>query len=224
VQAEALLNVLMKYSVTHINLYIGCAEQLCHEMLKRYAEVGQIEVRVPPYRGFHVRPSTLISKLALHYGSELKMELGNEVYDASSPLELFRANEKINAKKRRWLAAEIVRLGLVQEGWGQKDTKIVVRDVVLSLAGRSKLILYEQPLKLPERPAQKEGKLLEKVIDEMARLLAMGKIDVEAQLKAKFIGDKRVLEAIKLLADSGYGEDKFGNNVALPEELEYLRR
>ncbi len=224
VQTEALLNVLMKYSVTHINLYIGCAEQLCHEMLKRYAEVGQIEVQVPPYRGFHVRPSTLISKLALHYGSELKMELGNEVYDASSPLDLFRANEKINAKKRRWLAAEIVRLGLVQEGWGQKDTKIVVRDVVLSLAGRSKLILYEQPLKLPERPAQKEGKLLEKVIDEMARLLAMGKIDVDAQLKAKFIGDKRVLEAIKLLADSGYGEDKFGNNVALPEELAYLRR
>jgi hypothetical protein len=224
VQAEALLNVLMKYSVTHINLYIGCAEQLCHEMLKRYAEVGQVEVRVPPYRGFHVRPSTLISKLVLHYGSELKMELDNEVYDASSPLELFRANEKINAKKRRWLAAEIVRLGLVQEGWGQKDTKIVVRDVVLALAGRSKLILYEQPLTLPEQPAQKEGKLLEKVIDEMARLLAMGKIDVDTHLKAKFIGDKRVLEAIKLLADSGYGEDKFGNNVALPEKLEYLRR
>jgi hypothetical protein len=58
----------------------------------------------------------------------------------------------------------------------------------------------------------------------MARLLAMGKIDVDTHLKAKFIGDKRVLEAIKLLADSGYGEDKFGNNVALPEKLEYLRR
>jgi len=224
VKADALLDVLMKYSVAHINLYIGCAEQLCHEMLQRYAEIGQIEVGVPPYRGFHVRPSTLISKLALHYGSELQMELDDEVYDASSPLELFRANEKINARKRRWLCEEIVRLGLVQEGWGQKDTKIVVRDVVLALAGRSNLILYEQPLKLPEQPAQKEGKLLEKVIDEMARLLAMGKIDVDAQLTARFIGDKRVLEAIKLLAESGYGEDQFGNNVALPEKLAYLRR
>ena len=224
VKADALLDVLMKYSVAHINLYVGCAEHLCHEMLKRYAEVGQIEVAVPPYRGFHVRPSTLISKLALHYGSELQMELDDEVYDASSPLELFRANEKINAKKRRWLSEEIVRLGLVQEGWGQKDTKIVVRDVVLALAGRSKLILYEQPLKLPEQPAQKEGKLLEKVIDEVARLLAMGKIDVDAQLMARFIGDKRVLAAIELLAESGYGEDKFGNNVALPERLAYLRR
>lgn len=224
VKADALLNVLMKYSITHINLYIGRAEQLCREMLKRYAEIGQIEVDVPPYRGFHVRPSTLISKLALHYGSELQMELDDEVYDASSPLELFRANEKINAKKRRWLAAEIVRLGLVQQGWGQKDTKTVVREVVLALAGDSKLILYEQPLKLPDQPAQKEGNLLERVVDEMARLLAMGKVDVDARLTAKFIGDKRVLAAIELLAESGYGEDKFGNNVALPEELAYLRR
>ena len=224
VKVELLLDVLMKYSVTHINLYIGCAEHLCHEMLKRYAEIGQIEVPVPPYRGFHVRPSTLVSKLAHHYGSELQMELDDEVYDASSPLELFRANEKINAKKRRWLSAEIVRLKLVQEGWGQKDTNVVVRDVVLALAGRSKLILYKQPLQLPAEPDQKEGTLLEKVIDEMARLLAMGKIDVDAKLRARFIGDKRVLDAIELLAESGYGEDKFGNNVSLPDELAYLRR
>lgn len=224
VEAGLLLNVLMKYSVTHINLYIGCAEHLCHEILKRYAEVGRTEVPVPPYRGFHVRPSTLVSKLAHHFGSELQMELDDEVYDASSPLELFRANEKINANKRRWLSSEIVRLKLVQEGWGQKDTNVVVRNVVLALAGRSKVILYEQPLELPAEPVRTEGTLLEKVIDEMARLLAMGKIDVDAKLKASFVGDKRVLNAIELLAESGYGEDKFGNNVPLPEELAYLRR
>ena len=43
-------------------------------------------------------------------------------------------------------------------------------------------------------------------------------------MKVTFIGDKRVLNDIKLLAESGYGEDKFGNNVALPDELSYLRR
>jgi hypothetical protein len=58
----------------------------------------------------------------------------------------------------------------------------------------------------------------------MARLLAMGKIDVDTKMTAKFIGDKRVLADIKLLAESGYGEDKFGNNVPLPEKLPYLRR
>ena len=224
VKAEELLLVLMKYSVTSISLYIDCAEYLCQRMLKRYAEVGRVEVSVPPYRGFHVRPSTLISKLVLHYGSEVRMQMDEENYDTCSPLELFRANEKINAQKRRWLASEIVHLKLVQEQSGQSDINAIVRSVVLTLAGQGKLILYEQPLQLPDEPTGKEGTLLEKVIDEMARLLAMGKIDVDAKLTATFIGDKRVLADIKLLAESGYGEDKFGNNVPLPEKLGYLRR
>ncbi len=224
VKADALLDVLMRYSVTHINLYIGCAEHLCHEMLNRYAEIGEIEVSVPPYRGFHVRPSTLIAKLILHYGSEVQMELDDEVYDASSPLGLFRANETINAQKRKWLAEEIVRLKLDRKQDNGSDFNAVVREVVLTLAGQSKLILYEQPLQLPEESARKEGTLLEMVVDEMARLLAMGKIDVDTKMTVKFIGDKRVLADIKLLAESGYGEDKFGNNVPLPEKLPYLRR
>ena len=225
VEAEELLDVLMNYTVTHISLYIACAENLCHEMLKRYAEVGSIEVPVPPYRGFHVRPSTLISQLVRHYGSKIQMELDGSVYDAGSPLELFRANEKINAQKRRWLASEIVRLSLVQELNGRaKNIEDVVRHIVLRLAGNSKLILYEQPLQVPETLADKEGTLIEKVVDVMAQLLATGKIDAESNLEARFVGDKRVLFDIKLLAESGYGEDNFGNNIPLPEKLSYLRR
>jgi len=226
VKAEELLVVLMNYSVTSISLYIDCAEHLCQRMLKRYAEVGRIEVSVPPYRGFHVRPSTLISKLVLHYGSDVRMQMDDKIYNADSSLELFRANEKINAQKRRWLASEIVHLRLVQEQEqaGKSNIESVVRSVVLTLAEQSQLILYEQPLQLPDEPAGKEGTLLEKVTGEMARLLAMGKIDVNASLTATFIGDKRVLADIKLLAESGYGEDKFGNNVPLPEKLGYLRR
>ncbi len=221
---EALLAVLMDYSITHISLYIGCAENLCREMLKRYAEIGQIEVSVPPYRGFHVRPATLISKLVLHYGSKVQMRLGDEVYDAGSSLELFRANEKINAQKRKFLASEIVRLKLVQNWSTGKDIKTVVRDAVLMLAEKSKLIMYEQPLQLPDEAARKEGTLLEKVIVEVSQLLALGKIDIDTDLAVTFIGDKRVLADIKLLAESGYGEDNFGNNIPLPEKLAYLRR
>ena len=225
VEAEEILDVLMKYAVTHISLYIGCAENLCREMLKRYAEVSWIEVPVPPYRGFHVRPSTLISKLVRHYGSEVQMELDGKVYDAASPLELFRANEKINAQKRRWLASEIVRLSLIQELNGHgNDIPNTIRHVVLRLAGNSKLILYEQPLQLPEIPFDQEGTLLEKVVDAMAQLLAMGKIDAQSDMEAKFVGDKRVLFDIRLLAESGYGEDSFGNNIPLPDKLSYLRR
>ncbi|MHC4216018.1 MAG: hypothetical protein ACYSWP_21920, partial [Planctomycetota bacterium] len=189
VNSDTLLDVLMQYSIRHIALYIACAEHLCHEMLKKYAQVGTIEVPVPPYRGFHVRPSTLVSKMALHYGSKILMHMSQDVYDASSPLELFRANEKINAQKRRWLAREINRLKLVHNTVGENNIEAIIRGVVLTLAEQGKLIMYEQPLQLPEERACEEGTVLEKVTDEMAQLLALGKIDVNSKVSVTFEGD-----------------------------------
>lgn len=224
VRPDVLLSALMNYAITFIDQYIGCAADLCREMLKRYAEVGEIEVEIPKYRGFHVRPSTLVSKLVLHYGSKVDMRLADQVYDAGSSLDLFRANEKINAHKRRWLANEIVRLGLVPDKPETEDVVAIVRSVVLALAAKGKLIMYEQPLELPERLCPAEGTLLEQVTSETGRLLAMGKIDISIGIKAAFVGDRRVLAHIQLLAKHGYGEDNFGNNIAMPPELAYLRR
>lgn len=224
VKVDELLSVLMNYSITHISLFIDCAVQLCQEKLKRYAEVVRIKLPIPQYRGFHVRPSTLMAKIVQHYGSEVRMHIDKEIYNARLPLDLFRANEKINARKRRGLIQEIVRLRLVKEKTDDMDINSIVLGVVLTLAGRGKLIMYEQPLQMPEEPARKEGTLLEKVVEEMSRLLAIGKIDVESHITAIFEGDKRVLNDITLLAESGYGEDKFGNNVPLPDKLGYLRR
>jgi hypothetical protein len=226
VSSEALLAILMDYSIAFISYYIVSAKHLCQRMLKRYMEVGRIEAPIPQYRGFHVRPSTLISKIVLHYGSGVRMELEDESYDAGAALELFRANEKINARKRRWLAEEIARLKLVPEQADDRDIGVIVREVILALTERSKLILYEQPLQLPDEHEQKqrEGTLLEQVIDEIARLQATGKIDTDIDLNVMFVGDKRILADIKLLAEAGYGEDNFGNNIALPQELTYLRR
>ena len=56
-----------------------------------------------------------------------------------------------------------------------------------------------------------------------AYLLASGKIDIKMNITVKFIGDKRSLDDIKLLSESGYGEDKFGNNISLPKKLSYLK-
>jgi len=224
VEPDALLSALMNYSITFIDQYIGCAVSLCQEMLRRYTEVGEIEVPIPKYRGFHVRPSTLVAKIVIHYGGKVEMRLADQTYDASSSLDLFRANEKINAQKRRWLCCEISRLELVPEKQESEDVVGLVREVVLSLAAKGKLILYKQPLELPDRLCPVEGTLLEKVTNEMGRLLATAKIDIDTNIMAQFIGDTRVLADIKLLAEHGYGEDNFGNNIALPKELAYLRR
>ena len=224
VEPDALLSMLINYSVAFIDHYIGSAIPLCQNILVRYVEVGRIQVPIPQYRGFHVRPATLVSKLVLYYGSKVQMLLGDEVYDASSPLELFRANEKINAWKRRSLAREIVRLGLVPEDQSSTDLPSVVRSVVNALVTKGKVILHEQPLELPESLCRIEGTLVEKVVNEMGRLLAMGKIDVVTDMVVEFVGDKRVLADIKHLAELGYGEDALGNNVALSKELTHLRR
>jgi hypothetical protein len=192
-------------------------------MLRRYAEVGKIEVPVPSYRGFHVRPATLIAKIAQHYGSHITMELDGQYYDANSPMDIFRANERINARKRRWLAAEIGNLRLSVEDPNDHQVRAAVLDVVLKLAEQGKLIIYQQPLNLSNEFSQ-ESILLEKVTAEIARLLATGQIDIQTDLNIAFTGDKRVLSDLELLARSGYGEDSFGNNVTLPKELAYLRR
>ena len=223
VTPDELLLTLMGYAVTYSSLFLSCGQRLCQGMLKRYAEVGVIEVPVPHYRGFHVRPATLVAKIVLHYGSEVHMELDGALYDAGSPLDLFRANEKINARKRRWLATEIAQSPLLKQAVSKDRIDEAVLNIILKLAEQGKLVIYEQPLQFAEL-AQQEGGLLEQITAEIARLQATGQIDISSGLTISFIGDKRVLADIALLAGHGYGEDSYGNNIPLPKELAYLRR
>ena len=224
VAPELLLTVLMNYSIAFASHYIASAQCLCQDMLRRYAEVGSVDVPVPRYRGFHVRPSTLVAKIVLHYGSEVRMELDGERYDASTPLEIFRANEKINARKRRWLADEIGQLPVVNGCGLHEEVHAVVQRLVMQLAAQGRIVIYEQPLQLPDALDGKQATLLQCVVEEIARLQACGKIDIQAELTVRFVGDRRVLADLKLLAENGYGEDNFGNNIPLPLGLSYLRR
>jgi len=194
-------------------------------MLKSYAEICEIELPIPRYRGFHVRPSTLVAKIVLYYGSDVQLELGGHSYDAGSPLEIFRANETINARKRQWLAAEIADHESIKGATCEcVDVMESVRKIVMDLASQGKMMIYAQPLVLRDIPVRESGTLLERVIDEVTHLQATGKIDMNLELTITFKGDKRVLDDLKLLAECGYGEDNMGNDIVLPAELAYLRR
>jgi hypothetical protein len=220
---RTLLTLLMDYSIAYAGLYLTYGRCLCQNMLKRYAETGKIEASVPSYRGFHVRPATLVARIVQHYGSDITMELDDQAYDASSPMDIFRANEKINAQKRRWLVSEIGRLPLSQSDLSDSQIRATVLELVLKLAEQGKVIIYQQPLQVSDE-FSREGILLEKVTKEIAKLQATGQLDIKTELCIAFVGDKRVLSDLELLAQSGYGEDHFGNNIALPKELAYLRR
>jgi hypothetical protein len=204
--------------------YVQVGRSLSQQLLRRYAVQGEITVPVPRYRGFHVRPSTLVARVAYHYGSAVSMTLEGETYDASSPLELFRANEAINARKRRWLAQELGKLVDGAEARLGDDLARTVRTLLVRLSEEGKVILYEQPLPPIECPSVEGQPVLAFAVDAVTRLLALGKIDIVATVTATFRGDRRLLADLELLASSGYGEDAYGNNVDLPPELTYLRR
>lgn len=224
VEPEILLGVMLNYSIHFVVRYLTCAEDLCRNMLGRYTEIITIEVPVPPYRGFHVRPSTLIANIVLHYGSQVTMELDGKTYDAKLPLDLFRANEEINAHKRLDIANALLGMNLVPESIEEQDIHTFIRSVLMTLSEHDKLILYEKPLQIEVSNARAGAPLLQQITDEIARLQVTGKIDIITQTKVRFIGDKRVLEDIRLLAEHGYGEDLSGNNIPLPDGLQYLRR
>jgi len=225
VNPAELLHTTMSYSILFAGVYLDAARTLCQDKLKSYAEICEIELPIPRYRGFHVRPSTLVAKIVLYYGSDVRLKLNGHSYDASMPLEIFRANETINAHKRRWLASAIADHEVVR-GACCEDADVMenARKIVMDLASQGMMIIYAQPLVLPDIPVRENGGLLERVIDEVARLQATGKIDINVELTITFRGDKRVLNDLKLLAEHGYGEDNMGNDIVLPDELAYLRR
>ncbi len=235
VDPAELLNILVRYSVAFASSYIMRTRSLCHEMLRRYAIQGRVTVPVPRYRGFHVRPSTLVAKIVSHYGSHVQMKLGGETYNAGVTLDLFRANEKINAGKKRWLKAEVHKLVRdydlgetddLADGISprESDKNMLIHRVIQTLFSQNKLVLYERNLPVDEIGSLPEESATEYVGRALTQLLTMGKIDVIMDIRVTFLGDQRVLQDIKLLADNGYGEDDFGNNLPLPEKLSYLRR
>jgi hypothetical protein len=225
VDAGRLLEVLMSFSLAFASRYLQVTRSLCHEMLRRYAIQGRISVPVPRYRGFHVRPSTLVARIVNHYGSEVLMELEGESYNAGITLDLFRANERINARKKRRLAEEVHRV-LAAAGGGDEtpERSAAARSVIQALFAGNRLVLYERDVIAEEVKCRADESLEEYVARALVELFTVGKIDVPAELNASFTGDRRVLEDIRLLAEDGYGEDDFGNNLTLPAKLVYLRK
>jgi hypothetical protein len=174
------------------------------------------------------RPSTLIAKIAIHYGSEVTMLLGSAVYDASLPLELFRANEELNRRKRDAVARYVMEHKLIKNDAGatydEPLMKKILRVIFLDLLEKQKIMIYNNDFSFEDLTPYENETLAEFIKRAIALYLAMGKIDIVSDDTVSFQGDMRVLEDIRTLAEHGYGEDKFGNNIVLPPELSYLKR
>ncbi len=204
------------------------AQRLCKETLLNYEKRGKIKVHIPNYRGFHVRPSTLIAKIVIHYGTQIKMIMEDKTYNAAIPLELFRANEVINAQKRFMITKVVNEMEFIKLKNAIPLDSVKLREAIsavyIQLMENNDITLYNKSFSFEDLPPIHGEKISSYAKRAITHHLATGILDIKSDQSVSFEGDVRVLEDIKILADNGYGEDKFGNNIVLPKELSYLRR
>jgi hypothetical protein len=224
------LDVMGNFALFYCTRFLEKGKQLSEETVMDYAQIQSARIPIPMYRGFHVRPSTYIAKISRHYGVDIQMHLEDEVYDAGCVFDLFRANEKINMEKRRLIAQKLISAQYLTPTRPSELTAVIQHELKILID--EKAIIVHQEL-LPEDIVISELRQHEMLNSEeirgcinelIARLLALGKIDIIMPLSVTFIGDKRALGDIEILARAGYGEDSKGDNVPLPVELSYLYR
>ncbi len=222
-----ILDAMGNYALFFCTKFLQKGKELSEEAVMDYAQITSKRIPIPIYRGFHVRPSTYIAKIARHYGAEVQMHLGDEVYDASCVFDLFRANEKINMEKRRTIAKQLVSAQHIAAMSTGVLPQMIKREI--KFMSDQKLLVLHQDI----APEDLLISVLDKTVlnaeevrgatnEVITRLLALGKIDIIMPLHVTFIGDRRPLADIDILAKNGYGEDKLGNNVPLPEQISYL--
>ena len=225
-----LLRILFDFVLIYAARYLEASKELCRTMIGSYAVEGEIEVPIPNYRGFHVRPSALIAKIVAHYGSQVRMILDGQEYDAGYTFDLFRANEAINAHKRRYIASVIAEVDLPADpacnaaAPGRTNLRKGLQTLFRELKNRNEIILYDMNIGFDEITPDEDETLPELACRFIKHYMSTSKLDVNSDLQVVFRGDRRVLMDLKVLAENGYGEDKFGNNTVLPKTLGYLRR
>lgn len=228
IDKDKILDCIANYCLFYCYSYLEKGADLANDFLKHYVVVDSANVSIPSYMGFHVRPATLLMKIVKHYGSDVKMQIDDQVYDAGSALDIFRANEKISAKKRQLISKEI----RPYKGKGEinhNEAKAIVYKELQRLMKEGKLFPYGDITLDDLTCTVEEGTIRPEeikplVAEEIKRIKAAGKIDIKLDIKATFTGDQRVLKDIEVLARSNYGEDDKGNNIELPPEIEYLRK
>lgn len=223
---EQLLNLVFDVPIKFSRLYLESAVQLCRKMIQSYSVQTEIEVPIPYYRGFHVRPSTLIAKIVAHYGSSVSMKLNGQEYNAALPLELFRANEEINALKRRFVADMLNRDSSLDHIIStDAEERIRELQVLLTkLSSDNKIVVYDTDLGIDPDEDVPESTIAEYAVRVIRHLISVAKMDVRSDFTVAFSGDNRALNDLEILANNGYGEDQMGNNIVLPDELSYLAR
>ena len=105
-----------------------------------------------------------------------------------------------------------------------EELKERLQILFMRLMNGNEIILYDSKLSFDDIEPIENESISDLACRYIKHYMSTGKIDIRSELMVGFRGDSRALIDLKVLAENGYGEDKFGNNIVLPSELSYLRR
>lgn len=95
VNPEVLLDRTINYGLFYVCNYLMSGKELVQNILNENIERGEITVPVPKDRGFHCRPSLLVSQVVQHYGGQVDLRVRDHIFDAGSVLDIQWAGGKI---------------------------------------------------------------------------------------------------------------------------------
>jgi phosphotransferase system HPr-like phosphotransfer protein len=93
-----ILDIIVNFALFYANKYLQTGKGLADDILGRYIKIGTCELKVPQKLGFHLRPATLVARIAAYYRTKLCMMVDGQEYDASSVLSITMAGGLISRK------------------------------------------------------------------------------------------------------------------------------
>jgi phosphotransferase system HPr-like phosphotransfer protein len=89
------LETIVNFALYYYTLFISKTEQLAHQIVVQFSVTVTATVPVPEGLGFHLRPSTLVAKIAMHYGGIVTMIVNDKEFDATSVIDIMWAGGMI---------------------------------------------------------------------------------------------------------------------------------
>jgi hypothetical protein len=91
IDESKLLDIIVNFTLFYTNRYLEAGKTLAGDILGKYVEIDTCELKVPEKLGFHLRPASLVARLATYYGTKLSLIVDGRKYDASSVLSITMA-------------------------------------------------------------------------------------------------------------------------------------
>ncbi|MCP4722027.1 MAG: HPr family phosphocarrier protein [Desulfobacteraceae bacterium] len=104
IDRDLLLDRAVNFCLFYAAKFLSSGKEVAFRIINENMETSTVNVGIPKDRGFHSRPSLLVAKIVQHYGGEVKLQVGEDSFDASSVLDIQWAGGKIKKEEIEMVA------------------------------------------------------------------------------------------------------------------------